>query len=276
MPAQGTLRSVTGEVITENKTLLPLGIFVGIFTHGNNVGQFLVLGLPAVAMIRRTVPRILGCAVVGLALVWCAFRAALATVAVLGVAMALLSLLPAARRGALIRVVLVVAFAVVVAVPLLTDNPVAFNDRGGIWGGSLQAWPVEPLFGWGSQYYIAIAESTENLGGTAYHGHNQFVQLLITGGLVLLALVAVLIVSAIEVVARRAEQSGLFGAAFLLALAGVCILEPSMVFVDNYFLFPVFVVPLGVILLGHLESPANRPSLPAPAKRRVGSSASPG
>lgn len=253
VPSQGTLRNASGLMLTENKTLLPLGILVGIFTHGNNLGQFLVLGLPAVALIRRAGHRLLAFGLVGFALVWSASRSALATAAVLLVALVLLSLLPAARRAIPVRVVLVGAFALVVVVPLLTTSPVAFNNRGGIWGASLLAWRAEPTWGWGSRYYSELAQTTENLGGTAFHGHNQLVQLLVTGGLVLVALVLGLLAAAIERTARRVARDGLFATSFLLALAGASVLEPSMAIVDGSILFPVFVLSLGVVLLGDLR-----------------------
>ena len=88
-----------------------------------------------------------------------------------------------------------------------------------------------------------------------FHAHNQFLQLLVVGGLVLTTAVVVMIAAAITVAARSRRLDGLFGPVFLLALAGTCVLEPSMVIVDNFFLFPVYVLPLGTLMLGDLSPP---------------------
>jgi O-antigen ligase len=253
LPAQGIFRTAAGLVITEDKTILPLGILVGIFTHGNNLGQFLALGLPAVAMIRRRSHRVLALAVTCFALLWSASRSALFTAGLLAVVMGLLKLVPPARRGGPIRLALVSAFAAVIIIPLITEDPTAFSNRGGIWGAALQAWQERPLVGWGSRFFWDIAQTSENLGGTVYHAHNQFLQLLVYGGLVLFAAVAVMIATAITISARTAKAAGLFGPAFLLAVAGTCVLEPSMVLVDNQFLMPVYVLTLGTVLLGNLS-----------------------
>ena len=48
LPSHGIFRSAAGAVITEDKNILPWGMLVGIYTHGNSLGQFLALGIPMV------------------------------------------------------------------------------------------------------------------------------------------------------------------------------------------------------------------------------------
>ena len=109
-------RTADGLIITMDKTLLPLGILVGIFTHGNNLGQFLALGLPAAAMIRRRSHRVLALAVICFGLVWTASRSALFTLGLVIVATGILSLVPPARRGGPVRLALIAAFSAVILV----------------------------------------------------------------------------------------------------------------------------------------------------------------
>jgi O-antigen ligase len=248
LPSQGILRSAQGLVITEDKTLLPFGILVGIFTHGNNLGQFLVLGLPMVAVIRHRFTRTLLVGIVCFALVWSASRSSLITSVIVIMITAAVALLSARLRGLPARVFLTAPFAAVALLPLVTSDPEAFTTRGFIWMASLAAWTSNPFFGLGSRYYQELGRTSESLGGTVFHGHNQLVHLLVTGGLVLLILVALMLFFCIDAAARWAERGRLVAVAYLTGLAGVCALEVSLVFVDNTFLFPVVVMPLAIIL----------------------------
>ena len=54
LPSHAIFRDAAGAVITEDKNLLPWGMLIGIYTHGNSLGQFLALGIPMVTLIRRT------------------------------------------------------------------------------------------------------------------------------------------------------------------------------------------------------------------------------
>jgi O-antigen ligase len=257
-PSQGILRSAEGLVITQDKMLLPFGILVGIFTHGNNLGQYLVLGVPMVAVIRHRFTRVLLIIAVCFALVWSAARASLITFIVVIMVTGAVALLSARVRGLPARLIVMTPFAVAALLPLLTSDPSAFTNRGFVWMASLDAWASNPFFGLGSRYYQELGRTSESLGGSVFHGHNQLVHLLVTGGLVSVILVALMLFFAIDAAARWAERGRLVAVAYLTALAGVCTLEVSLVFVDNFFLFPVVVVPLAIILFSE-QSVANTP-----------------
>ena len=260
-PSQGILRSAEGLVITQDKTLLPFGILVGIFTHGNNLGQYLVLGLPMVTVIRRRFTRVLLIIVVCFALVWSAARASLITSVIVIMVTAAVALLSARLRGLPARLIVMAPFALAALLPLLTSDPSAFTNRGFIWMASLDAWGSNPFFGLGSRYYQELGRTSESLGGSVFHGHNQLVQLLVTGGLVLVVLIALMLLCVINASARWAERGRLVAVAYLTALAGVCTLEVSLVFVDNTFLFSVVVLPVAIILFSE-QSQANTPEFP--------------
>ncbi|GAB2590268.1 O-antigen ligase family protein [Microlunatus antarcticus] len=248
-PDQGVFRSVDGSAINEEKAILPFGVLVGVFTHGNTLGQYLLMGLPLIALVPRRGLRAVLLAVTAGALLWSAARSTIAGAVALALVVAVLSLLPPGRRSVPYRLVLGGAFALVAVLPFVTRAPLAFTGRGAIWSNSLGYWREHPWVGNGSDFYTRIARTTADLGGTVYHGHNETVQLLVTGGVVLVVLVGLLLVAVI----RRATDErtgGTIGLAILLALAGASLLEVSLLFDDSGAFDPVLLLPLATLLVG--------------------------
>lgn len=248
-PDQGVFRSADGSAINEEKAIVPFGVLVGIFTHGNTLGQYLLMGLPLIALIPRRGVRAVLLAVTAGALLWSAARSTIAGAVALAVVVAVLSLLPHGRRSVPYRLVLGGAFALVAVLPFVTHAPLAYTGRGAIWTNSLGYWREHPWVGHGSDFYTRIATTTADLGGTVYHGHNEVVQLLVTGGVVLAVLVGLLVVATI----RRATvgpTGGTVGLAILLALAGASLLEVSLLFDDSGVFDPVLLLPLATLLVG--------------------------
>lgn len=249
LPDKGLFRALDGNVITQEKAVLPYGILVGIFTHGNTLGQYLLLGLPLVAVVPRRGVRAGLLAVTLLALVWSAARSTIGAALALAVVAAVLSLLPVRRRAVPGRLALWGAFGLVVALPFLVTSPGAFTNRGGIWAASLAYWRDHPWVGNGSDFYTRIAQTSGDLGGTVYHGHNEMVQLLVTGGVVLAVLVALLVLAAVHR-ATRTPGGVVLGVAVLLALAGASLLEVSLLFDGGSVFDPVLLLPLATLLVG--------------------------
>lgn len=249
LPDQGVFRAPDGTLAATDKAVLPVGVLVGIFTHGNTLGQHLVMGLPLVALVPRRGVRSALLAASAVALLWSAARSTIAGAVALAVVVAVLSLLPRPRRPVVHRLVLWTAFAVVAVLPFLPTGPDAFTGRGAIWERSLAYWHEHLWVGQGSDFYARVAQTTADLGGTVYHGHNEVVQLLVTGGVVLAALVAVLVLAA---VARAADAPGgsLTGVAVLLALATASLLEVSLLFDSGGVFYPVLLLPLATLLVG--------------------------
>lgn len=254
LPEQGVFRSVDGTVITQEKVLLPIGILVGVFTHGNTLGQYLLMGLPLIALVPRRWTRAALVAVTVVALAWSAARSTIAGAVAVAVVVAVLSLLPGDRRGVPGRLVLWGAAGVVALLPFLTTDPRAFTQRGGIWRLSLGLWHDHPWVGNGSDFYARVAQTTGDLGGTVYHGHNEAVQLLVTGGLVLAGLVALLVLVAVHQ-ATRAPGGVLVGVAVLLAVAGASLLEVSLSFDGGSVFDPVLLLPLATLVVGEPLGP---------------------
>jgi O-antigen ligase len=248
-PDQGVFRASDGSTITEEKAILPFGVLVGIFTHGNTLGQYLLMGLPLVALVPRRGARAVLLAVTAGALLWSAARSTIAGAVALAVVVGVLSLLPRGRRSIPYRIVLWGTFAVVATLPFVTHDPTAYTGRGVIWTNSLGYWREHPWIGQGSDFYTRIATTSADLGGTVYHGHNEVVQLLVTGGVVLAVLVGLLVLAAIHR-ATDERTGGTIGLAVLFALAGASLLEVSLLFDDSGVFDPVLLLPLATLLVG--------------------------
>jgi O-antigen ligase len=257
LPGHGIQRTAAGAIVTVDKQILPWGELVGIFSDANSLGQFIALGLPAVMLIRARGWRIVIALCSLFALVWCASRSSMFAVALAIVVYLAVSRTRAHSRAFVAFLLLSIAFAAVCILPLITHNPAAFTNRGYIWQASQGAFAQHPLFGNGSDWFTVIGSSSASLGPTWFHAHNQFLQLLVTGGVVLAVLVGVLIVTAMTSAARLAVRGHLVGVSYLAALAGTCVFEVSLVIVDNSLLFPVAVLPLLFILFtADLDEPA--------------------
>jgi O-antigen ligase len=270
LPDKGLFRALDGNVITQEKALLPSGILVGIFTHGNTLGQYLLLGLPLIALVPRPVVRTALLAVALLALVWSAARSSVGGAVALALVAVVLSLLPAARRAVPGRLVAWAALGLVVLLPFLTTTPGAFTNRGGIWAVSLAHWRDHPWVGNGADFYTRIAQTTGDLGGTVYHGHNEVVQLLVTGGVVLAVLTALLVLAAVHR-ATRSPYGVQVGVAIALAIAGASLLEVSLQFEAGGVFVPVLLLPLATLLVGEplVAEPSEQAPRPAAAATLV-------
>jgi O-antigen ligase len=272
LPEQGLFRALDGNVISQEKAVLPLGILVGIFTHGNTLGQYLLMGLPLIALVPRRGLRTVLLAVTALALVWSAARSTIGAAVALALVAVVLSLLPVGRRAVPGRLVVWGALGLVAVLPFVTTSPGAFTNRGGIWAASLAHWRDHPWTGNGSDFYTRIAQTSGDLGGTVYHGHNEMVQLLVTGGVVLAVLVALLVLAAVQR-ATRTPGGVVVGVSVLLALAGASLLEVSLQLEAGGVFIPVLLLPLATLLVGEplvpdLPEDPRRP-LGAPAPVRV-------
>jgi len=250
LPAQAIFRTAAGAVIVDDKQILPGGLLVGIFTQGNNLGQFVALGLPTIFLIRHRWHRLILVALALLTIVWSASRGAMIAVG-MGV---IVYLLVRACRPWLRKVVaptaVLIPFVVVCVVPLITTKPDAFTNRGLVWTVSLQAWRTEPWFGLGSDWYQAIGRTSSRIAGSVFHGHNQFVHFMVTGGVIFGLLVLPQLFVATARATRLAVDGKLFAVTWLGMLGGTCLLEKSFSFVDNGNFLIAMVVPFAVIVLG--------------------------
>lgn len=249
-PELALYRSASGDLVRPDKLLVPWGVLIGPLTNGNNLGQLLSLGLPMVLLIRRRWVAAGICGLVLIALVWSASRSSmLAAAAALAVAVSM-AVLPVRLRVPVAATALFATVLSVVLLPLVTARPAAFSNRGQIWGLSLATVEESPFIGHGSAYYSEVGRFVNPLPSTAYHGHNEFVQILVTGGVLYLLVIGALVVVTSVRALRGLSNGTSFGVVFLCALFISCTLEVSFGVVDRGFLLAVTVLPLGWVLFG--------------------------
>ena len=211
----------------------------------------MAIGIVAAAFIPRRAIRLALIAATALAVLWTSSRSSLFALAIAAIIATLVRLTARGLRGWVVGGVLAALAAVVVALPLTATTNEAFTNRGYIWRASLQAWAVDPWFGLGSQWYAQSARYANNIGSTAYHGHNIFVQLLVLGGIVNVVLVALLVATvAFAAVTRMVNGEGAAPAVLVAAILVSGSLEVSLSFVHLSSLLPVTAVPIGVVVLG--------------------------
>ncbi len=260
LPSAG--RYVRPDALADEKPVGALGILAGVMPSGNNLGIALALGLPAVLVLRRPALRWPALAVVLLALVWTASRASWLTAAgTLGTALVLH--LVRQRRDLLASLALGAACTTNLALPFVVNDPTSFTNRATYWIAGITSWAEAPLVGHGADYYTVVAREGGELGGYAYHAHNQVVQLLVTGGIALLVLVAAaVLIAAIRAV--RAAPTAPWPTTFLVALLAASLLEVPLGLVDRGMYAPFALLPL-VLVLAWRPPTAETPSGAAPA-----------
>lgn len=231
-----------------DKTLTGLPLLAGAFSHPNLNGLFLILALPLTHLFERWYLRWTTAAVLIAGIVWSSSRTAFFGIAVWLVVI-LLSLVLRSSRRRVLGILLLVLLAAVVIVPLATKDPAAFTERGAIWLFNLgQLHGSQWIWGLGHSWYLDNYWMLKDaLSSSAGHGHNIFVTYVVTGGVVLFALIALVLLRAGRSAADlpRREQVGAY--AFLCVLAFVSISETAWRVEAPDPLFASMVVPLFVI-----------------------------
>ncbi|MET3808590.1 hypothetical protein ABIB25_005619 [Nakamurella sp. UYEF19] len=258
LPSSGLMFSGNGDVITVDKQILPWGILVGMFGQGNSLGQFLVLGLPAVFLIPRQFTRYVFVMLTVFALTWSASRGAFVAGGIALVAVGITAWTPRPGRRVVVGLCSIVMLAVVVMLPFLTTDLEAFTNRGLIWIYSIRWWQDAPWTGLGSNWYSVVGGTSARLAGSAFHAHNQAIQLLVTGGVVLAALALLQFSVLTTSVARLAETGRLVGVGYLMTLGGTFVLERTLTYTDNTGMLPTVLVPIALLLFAHEHQVAYR------------------
>lgn len=254
LPSHALWLSADATVIDSDKAILPFGVLVGIFPNGNILGVCLVIWLPFAMLIRSRGWR---WAIVGaslFALIWCASRGSFLALGLSAVTVAILHYTPRRGRRAVATAAALSTLVLVAALPWFTTDPLAFTNRGWIWAGSIDAWESSPAFGLGTNWF-RIVGTTSGILGPAYHAHNQFLQALVTGGVVALLLLVWLLWLATNAAARLAVWRSSVPAAFVVALAASLVFEVPMS-IDNMKTLPAWLLPLSAIIFTeHLNRP---------------------
>lgn len=259
MPEIGILHEADGTVAERSDKVVfsSLGLLQGMFTSENNLGQYLAVGAAAVALLPRWWLRLPGLGIVVFAICWSSSRSSMIAIAcMLAVGIVVWTLVGLGchrAASAVARIATGAAIAMMCALPLMRWGDEAFTGRALIWRNSLAEWSSRAfLSGLGHDWYKRIAGSdTSPLNAAAYQGHNQFVQYLVTGG-VILAFVALgsLLVQTYALTAPTNRYLTI--AAMLVTGIGVSgSLEVPLGFIDNSAFWTVTIVPLTVLFFAH-------------------------
>jgi len=232
-------------LVEGEKAVSPWGILAGVLQTGNLLGLALALGVPSLLYVHRGWLRWTYLGATALAIAWSASRTGMIAVLLVALAALGLVLVREPRRLALPWLAALALGALLL--PFVVRVPTAFTNRGGYWISSLDAWRESPWTGHGADWFKVLAQGEENLGGHAYHAHNQVVQVLVTGG----ALLMVLALAVLLVLGRRAVAWAGRGWAWptlvLTALAVVASFEVPLGLVDRTGYVPFAMLPLAVL-----------------------------
>ncbi len=204
-PEVGLYVNDTGELSVSDKGLVSGNLLAGPFTSTNNLGQYVILTIPFLLILRRRLLPFLILLIPSIVCVfWSGSRSSLLALGIGGiVALALRSRAPGRAGWWIVCLGAVTCFLLPI---FASDDPDSFSGRGNLWRVSLDNWTRGDWFtGLGDKWYSELAGRRTSLGDRAdflaFHGHNQFFHLMVTAGICGLVLfVAWLCVSAKPIV----------------------------------------------------------------------------
>jgi len=255
-PPLGLYFNAAGQSLDAGKGLIFDKLLSGVFLSTNNLGQFLVLALPFAFLLSRRWLAIACVAASAYAIMWSGSRSSIGAMAAVLVTVGVVGATAnTARRGKTIATFLLAsAAAICVVLPFLAErSPSLFSGRGRIWHLALDAWWREPWSGLGSDWFLREAGMRTELGSrsvyTLFHGHNQFLHLLVTGGVITALAVAAMLLVACRAALRLEGRKRAVAVAYLVAFFVSGSLELNLGIVDRYQFWVTSLVPLMVIAL---------------------------
>jgi hypothetical protein len=207
-PAGAYYTSLSGAIGESTKSFIGRNQLASVFGHSNTLGIVMALGIPFIMLLERRVVRLVVLALAIWVLVWSSSRTGIFAAGFVLVFVGVLRRVPRRLAGPVVWVTSLVVLAVVFILPLRTTDPNAFTRRGAIWIGSLAQAHHNVLLGQGPNWYADIAQFDNDLGNQASSGHNWFVSTLAVGGLVGLALGAILIFRLVVLASRQLRTPG--------------------------------------------------------------------
>lgn len=221
------------DIVLQEKAIIGTQLLAGPFGQSNVLGMALGVTMPFVFLFRRVGTRLAAFGLMGFFLVLTGSRSTL-----VGIAGALvIALVMACVRDRLLSGIIGLLgagalLALGMWVPLTTNDPQAFTQRGSIWMISRATWGTSTeslLFGQGLGYYgIGGHFALFDHGSPTYHGHNELVSTMTTSGLVSLAAFLTIIGTALFGAFRfrgRGRRTAFFA---ILVLLGCSIAETPL------------------------------------------------
>ncbi|WP_374223905.1 O-antigen ligase family protein [Rhodococcus sp. KRD175] len=175
-------------------------LLAGPHSHPNVLGLALSLGLPFVPLIKQLPVKVVGTALIAVALVWSGNRNSIFAG---GAVLLIWLLISCTRRKKWVILPIIIGTAMTIMTPILSNNAADFSFRGRIWNASLLRAHESPLFGLGPRFYQLIARFRNELGQTAFSGHNAYVHTVTTGGIATTLAVVLLL----TLIAKRSIES---------------------------------------------------------------------
>lgn len=219
-----TLGLVRSEAFGD-KEIFGGGLLAGPYNNSNGLGMVLALGLPAMFLVRSRGARAVGISLILPALVWTAARTSLAAAAVLLLLLLLFRVVSRPTQALVASVVLAVGLALVVWLPFHVNSITAYSFRGLIWLASRATWQKHPWLGAGPDYYRIAAQSANDFGRLAFHGHNLAMHMLTVGGLVLATTVGITLLAVSHQALRLLRTGVAFPVFFVVTYTYVSALD---------------------------------------------------
>jgi O-antigen ligase len=212
------------DVVLQEKALIGTQLMAGPFGQSNVLGLALGVTLPFVFLFRRMWVRLGAFGLLTFFLVLTGSRSTLIGVAGAAVIGVIVVCVRDRFLSGLVAALGAVGLVIVSFwVPLGTSDPQAFTQRGSIWMISRATWGATTesfLFGQGLEYYgVGGHFAVFDHGSPTYHGHNEFVSIMTTSGLLSLVAFLGVVATALYGLLRttgRGRRTGLFATVTLL------------------------------------------------------------
>jgi len=221
-------------------------LLVGPYAHPNVLGLGISMGIPFVFLIKRRFVRTVGLLIVALDVAWSGNRCSILAMGICLAVFALLSMKKGERKWS--GIAAVAGAYLVISTPLTSQAPDDYSYRGQIWAASLDFWRGSPWLGGGPDYYKTAAEYANDMGATAFSGHNALVHLLATGGICMLLAVILLHVVAWQSALKLPALAGRVSLAFIVIAIFNGWLQNTISYTDLTELAYVTWMPLAVML----------------------------
>ena len=150
---------------------------------------------------------------------------------------------------AFVTLLLGAAAAACVGLPFVAEQyPTSFSARGQIWHLTLDAWQRAPWSGLGSDWFLKEAGMRTELGPrsayTLFHAHNQFLQVLATGGAIVGAAMFLMVLYVCSRAVHLSGREGMVAVAYLVAFFVSGSLELNLGIVDRWQFWVTSLAPL--------------------------------
>lgn len=191
--------------VAVDKALVFDSLLAGLYNYNNPLGLIIVASFPLLLLIRSKPLAVMSGVIMVAALVWTGSRTSLLALAgTLAMALALYCLRrhTVLRRWFAVAALAAISIAVVLVPIVFRHQPESLSSRGEMWDRIFTIWAREPWFGLGRGAFEAGGELAEGLQHVYAHGHNFFMTVLLTTGVVG-ALTVVVLMATICAVAIR-------------------------------------------------------------------------